>query len=291
MLLFISYTLNAMADCDNYYENEAICSSKTIGYEGFSCYKVINNNDYKCITFPDNKEIQKLFFQQRNGIVKEFHSAFPVVEGNEDADKPLFEGTKDKYEKGETIETKDLILSDEDKIVLKSKNTCAYYNYGRVDSNPSSTYPDITDKNICFNAKQFNDLKNLIDCGYATITFITPEKNYIIKTCYYINNKKMPSEFIYLLREHFFNIESGVSIDFLSQIFNMLKGDGERRKLSDLNYEAIVEDKNGRKIKYTNDDKQFRIISEGNEEEEKGSKGVFIKFNILLLLSLLILWC
>ena len=101
----------------------------------------------------------------------------------------------------------------------------------------------------------------------------------------------MPSEFMYLLREYFYNIESQVNLDFLTQIFNMLKGNGDRRRLSDLNYEAIVENKNGRKIKYTNDDKQFRIISEGNEEEEKGSKGVFIKLNILLLLSLLFLCC
>ena len=219
----------------------------------------------------------------------------------------LCEGTKNTYEIGEAIESKDLKLTDEDKTVLMSKKTCAYYISGRIKNNPSETYPEITDKNLCFNAQKFNDFTDLIDCGYATISFITDEKTYTIKTCYYIDNKELPPDFINILRDYLFDDDSDSSLEFFTEIYNHLTKDKKGRRLSSLNYEVIVENKNGKKIKYTNDDKQYISISEGNEEEEnsnkkeessnkkeessnekeESSKGFFIKFNIILLLSLL----
>lgn len=104
---------------------------------------------------------------------------------------PLLEGVKNSYEEGEIFEPKTLRLSDQDKAVLKSKKTWAYY-YIKGSDQTQSKYIDITDKNICFNANQFSDLANLVNCGYATINFINGDTTYTIKTCYYINNKQLP---------------------------------------------------------------------------------------------------
>lgn len=51
----------------------------------FSCYKrsYVEDNNEKCITLPKNKELQQLYLTFRNGLIKEFHSAFAenIIEG------------------------------------------------------------------------------------------------------------------------------------------------------------------------------------------------------------------
>ena len=42
------------------------------------------------------------------------------------------------------------------------------------------------DKNICFNADQFSDLKGLVNCGYATIKVKYSNKLYAFNNCFTI---------------------------------------------------------------------------------------------------------
>ena len=65
---------------------------------------------------------------------------------------------KEFYNTGETIKIYPGSLSSVDLDILKSENTCSYYFYGKHAKNPSRRYIKIEDKNICFNARKFNEI-------------------------------------------------------------------------------------------------------------------------------------
>ena len=104
----------------------------------------------------------------------------------------------------------------------------------------------------------------------------------------------MPSELINIFRDYLYNDNSDNSIHFLKRIYaDITNNQGDE---STLKKEIVVENKNGRKIKYSSENNKIQILEEGKDENEgeskENSKGVFIKFNILLLLlSLLFLGC
>ena len=65
--------------------------------------------------------------------------------------------------KKETIEIDLVPYSTDDRNKVKSGETCGFYYNERLQENFSKgvlEYKDITDKNTCFNAKQFDALKN-----------------------------------------------------------------------------------------------------------------------------------
>ncbi len=88
------------------------------------------------------------------------------------------------------------LSNENDKNIIKGNNTCGYISLGRyIDNidNYINGYPNIEDKNACFNVDQFDDLKNLIDCGYAEIIFDTySEEIKTNKTCFYMPNENLP---------------------------------------------------------------------------------------------------
>ena len=189
---------------------------------------------------------------------------------------------KETYNTNEIVETEKATLSSEDKEILLSGKTCSYYYYGRYYYDlEKKSYPNITDKNTCFNAKQFDDLKNLLDCGYATINFSYKNKDYSIKTCYLIPNDNMPK----LFNEFYMNYiksdleEKEGSLHFIADcIAGSCTGEDydededydeegnrrrRRRRLSNLKYNIEVENKSGKKVKYTSDSNTFEVISNG----------------------------
>lgn len=277
-------------------DDKTKCSTHSVEYNGFSCYPFSHEDDdeYGCNSFPDNGNTQKAYFKLVNGMVKEIYSGYPgLMEDDDISDIHQISSKKETYKKGEEIILKYSNISKSDMEIINSNKTCSYYYYGRIldyleeiayDYSKYKGYPNIEDKNICFNAKQFPDLKDLIDCGFATIKYNNGLKDYEFKTCFYIPNNKMPEELGKYLKSTF--IDPVFTDETLSAVLEhgTQNDDGNTRLLSTANsYEVVVEDKNGKKIKWTDSSTDIEVIEKGN------NSNMFV-LNIILLLSLILLY-
>ena len=295
LTLFSIICCNAFS-CDS-ETNQEKCDAHIIDdYEGFSCYKInIENENYKgCGSFPDDPNSQKVFFNLLNGMQKEFYSGTPDYFDEEAQDIDFYTGNKESYQKGEEIILKGVSFSDEEKNNLKNKKTCTYLYYWRYYDNIENSfsqgkqyegYPNIEDKNICFNAEQIPELKDIIDCGYADINYTSNGKEYNIKTCFYIPSEKMPEKLGEYFKTNFIDVAFQTIIydliidneDYYRNITSSLE---DSRRLSTNSYEVIVEDKYGRKVKYTN----------GKSKEEKiQNSSKIINLNIILSLFFILI--
>lgn len=281
-ILLISYIFCDLDICEK-VDDMTKCTTTKTNINGLSCYKVklVDDDDnIFCYEFPDSNDGQKAYWKINAGMDKDTNSR----RINNDYDE-IYIGRKETYENSETIELIPATWTENDKKIFNEHNTCAYLYYGRYIDNKSkysTGYPDITDKNTCFNADQFEDLKNLVDCGYAEMTFTEGTVQKSIKTCFYIPNDNMPKDVEIILNSNYLK-------DYLNDIYKILYEvkDSERRRLSSINYEVVVEDKNGKKVKYTSDSDEI-VNVEVDTEKKKSSCGI-LKFNIFLFFSLLLL--
>ena len=64
----------------------------------------------------------------------------------------------------------------------------------------------------------------------------------------------------------------------------------EKRRLSTLTYNIEVENKNGKKVRYSSEKEGFEVISEGSKESSGTTGGLssYLKTNIILILLLFI---
>ena len=305
-LAFFSIIFCTAESCDD-EEDATKCSTHTIEYNGFSCRKFsyVNSDETGCTPFPDNAGSQKGFLNIMNGMTKELFSGIPtsLLEVNGINELPQFSSNKESYSKGEEINLTLNELTRSDINLIYSKSTCSYYFYGKVwdylmdfQKNISNYkgYPNITDKNLCFNVKQFSDLKDLVDCGYAEIKYKSGNKEYEVKTCFYIPNNKMPEELGKYLKAKF--IDTLMEDDgAISQTFQLIEQYDEMAKtLKEANanrraatikpsYEIVVENKDGKKVKWTDTSSDVEVIDKGNDSN-------MFKLNIILLLSLLLFY-
>ena len=137
-------------------------------------------------------------------------------------------------------------------------------------------YQNIEDKNICFNADKFDEIKDLIDCGYATIRFSFGYDIHQIKTCFLIPNDNLPDNLTLQFKTHIIeDIEKNFGVTH-KLFYKIAKAHKENNwdeeiitnKFNSLVYIIEVENKYGRKVKYSNDNK-MEIISEGNKSNNK----------------------
>jgi hypothetical protein len=266
------------------------------------------------MTFPTNEDNQKIFFKFVNGIMKEIFSIYGNLLdelGNEFIDtleSQLKKSNKESYTTSETIKITSGKLSNLDKTIIKSEQTCNFYFYGRYykslmdqlnkGNDVNRNYIDITDKNICYNARKFNEFKNLIDCGYAEIKVRFEGKDYTIKTCYSMPTANLPE----LFNEAYSSYQNEF-IDFmLSSIIRSVAGKevdieyeggmGRRRRLqTEYTYDIEVENKYGRKITFSSsNEKSYIVKAQGvpgpveELESESGNKSEFIGINLILLI-------
>lgn len=293
LLILISYIYCSTDSCEN-ESDQSKCESHAVEFNGFSCYKFKDDYEKGCTVYPDKAESQKAAFKFVNGMQKEISSGY--IKEDLDFDKmELYSANKETYSKGEEIVLNEVKLTSEDKRILTSKKTCSYQYYGRfvdyvynlVDYRNYNGYPNIEDKNVCFNVEQFPDLTDLIDCGYAEIKFrVTNDKQYIIKTCFYIPDNNMPEDFGAYLKKNF--IDDIIFNGIMPSLFYSIESldsqlDSQIRRLDASKYEVIVEDKNGKKVKYTSGSSEIEILEKGNNYFH------CLKLNIILLLSLLFL--
>ena len=298
------------------------CNDIKVDEEDLYCFKADFENsdavDGACLPFPTNPDYQKLYFKFVNGLVKELGSSMGSFwdslgsEGYEFFELLLFQSKKESYTTSETIEVTSGKLSNLDKTIMKSKQTCSYYLYGRYydsvvslleegnNNNVNKNYEDITDKDICYNARKFNDFKNLIDCGHAEIKLKINDKDFTLKTCYPMPTANLPD----LYKKEYSKFQKEFIVDSMLQYIvyamagediNDLGGifDSRRRRLdSDFSYDITVENKYGRKITFSSKNaNSYTVDAKGDPtpfeslEPENGSKS-FIGINLILLFLL-----
>ena len=288
------------------------CKNHDIEFNGFSCYKlkvdIIDADDgddgLYCYPFPDKSETQKKYRKFIFGYSKELASSreeikkdFMAIQGAE-----IFK--EETYSKDDTITFKLEKFSNEDKKIINGNKTCSYLMSGRYVDNIKkypSGYPNIKDKNICQNAEQFSDLKGLANCGLATINYTTLDfeiKNF--STCYFIPDNKFPKEleflwrYLYFPEDNLWEILDWEDDEYEKNIGNkgnkIFKKSKNKRKLdSILSYEIIVEDKFGKKVKYSSNSTEIEVIEKGDENATSFSKRISIYQKMNLLFGLLLL--
>ena len=312
LFLVICSTVCDWESCAN-EEDTTKCSSHILdGIDGYSCRIChIPDFDYDteeeeeeeevdvCGAYPDSAEDQKIFWRLSLGEWKESLSAQKLFI-NEFSDlKIIPEPTKDYFAKDEIVEYKLRKLTNEEKTTIQNAKSCAYQYAGRFFEDPEAKL-NITDKNTCFNAYQFSELKDLVNCGYSTIRYNISGHNFTVNTCFYIPDNHLPNNVKNLFKQFF--VELGISsiIGYSYEGPSDLKSKqkkflGRKRKLQDENYqyEVIVEDKYGKKYKYVNDEVEPEVIEEGLQGNRiygsNDSKTPLIKISLLLLIISLIL--
>lgn len=330
-ILLFYYCCCTIEQCDDETDINK-CNNIQIEYDGFYCFKakLYDDNDSKCTVLPKDPDNQKIFWKLRDGFMKEMLSGYgkhlldDYGEGekeeelniDEEFDKPK----KESYNTNEIVETEKATISSKDKEILLSEKTCTYYYFGKYYYDlEKKGYPNITDKNTCFIANQFDDLKNLLDCGYATINFSFNNKDYSIRTCYLIPNDNMPklfNEFYMKYIKSDLEEKDGSLYFIVDCIAGSCEGgyyddenyDGDedydeegsrrrrrRRRLSNLKYNIEVENKSGKKVKYSSDSSTFEVISNGQsngqsntQSNAQSNNNSYSKLNLNLLLLFLL---
>ena len=289
LFYLIQLVLNADLNCSDIADRNGFtnCSLYEGGYPGFSCYQInIKTDDNQkefCSSFPDEQSVQKQYVHFYTGFQLEQYS---TISGNtlpEEAEPEKYLGylfwipEKETYSKGETIQYKKYELTDSDKKVIQNKKNCFNLYYGKIFEIMMKHTPDqlssisINDKNLCFNAEQFKELEDLLDCGYAQLNFETKSKKYQIKTCFFVQTEEMADDLLYPF--------SQLSINALTAFMDIVvemnkdgilqKNANKIRKLEEeiIDYEIIIESKNGKKIRYTKDKDFLEVIEKGSDVE------------------------
>jgi len=323
LLLLAFYAINCtLNECINEGDTSK-CYSHEVDVDNFTCHLVHYDSSSiknrfdedelfylladKCIPYPDLAQDQKTFWDLNHGNGKEEMSIISPFES--EMTSFLFDPEKESYSKDEDITVKPKEFSSTDMKTIKSKNTCMYKFLGK--SIEANKLVNTEESKECYNVYQFPDHENLINCGHATINFSSNGKNYEYKTCFFIPDYHLDKHF-----EKYFKVvyvENFVGLlanavrneldteQTISAIKSHLK-EGTRRKLqstNNLNYELIVEDKYGKKYKYSGDKDEPELIEEGMQgDKEYGSnhyvdnvddsKMTLINYKLLLLLASLI---
>ena len=274
LILIFSIYCDNIDDCEN-----ADSKCNTYSIEGYTCNQF---EDEGCIAIPSDKQSQEAYFNVYSGLMKEMSCTSDSYE-----DFAIELPSKKYFSSEETITTPSQNLEEKDKKILEKKNLCSYLFFGDYllnSENYTNGYPEITEKTKCFNVDQFDDLKNLIDCGYAEITYTDGSEKKKLKTCFYIPNNNIPEKVLTLFKRDFVD---EIFDDLIKDILDTINGgneeeeeDGERRRLSSLSYdEIVVENKNGKKVKYTSDSNTIEIVEKGKDDNSLG-----LELNILILL-------
>ena len=276
-----------MFECSNALDQRK-CNDIKVELSDFYCFKakLFFNKLTKCFPFPKKAKKQKLYLNIHNGLTKELYSFFGSYvkemekenpEKLKDSTKGLLHTKKEFYKKDDIIEIEERTFTKKDLDIISKENTCTYHLYGKYKWKEEVDYENIEDKNICFNADKFDDIKDIIDCGYATIRFSFGYDIHQIKTCYLIPNDNLPHNLTALFKSQIIgDIEENIGIThaLFNKIAKAHKVNNDEwdeeiniNRLNSLVYIIEVENKYGRKVKYSNDN-EMEIISEGNKSKE-----------------------
>ena len=236
-------------------------------FKNWKCVKTYNQNDPSypsCTYFPINENAQNIFSNIENGENKEENSKYPNGL-HTSSYKQIFEINNKNIEINHSITNKDIQIQ-------QNKNTCAYISFGQYyeqvsecESTKDSSeckikYEGVKDKNKCFNADQFDDLKNLINCGFAQVKISFGGEEKITTLCSYIPTENLNEDILPYFKYRYID---KIIIDDLKEIIeDDLIG---RRLETEIIYEMLVEDKDGNKVKYTSGN--YKVEKIGYEED------------------------
>jgi hypothetical protein len=313
LLALYSINCNTYDDCTE-ETNITNCSSHDVKEIGnFNCHPVHFVSDTEtedsCTVYPNSANDQKVYWKLMSGIGKESLSGLRPLFGQSDdnLDDYIVVPDKEYYEANEIINAKLTALSSDDMKIINNNNTC-FYKFANQQYLLSleGNIVNITDRNQCFNTDQFSDLENLINCGYATITYKSEAGSpFTIKTCYFIPDNKMPDSFQKFFKTLFMDYQLYQLMSFEPQegdsgetLNNLRKFKTNFKKGVDspnFKYELTVEDKYGKKYKYTDKSDSPEVIEEGMQGDKiynnnvNHSKTTFINYILLLFMISLIL--
>lgn len=290
LFYFVYCTMDSCSE-EKEYEN---CTSHDIELNNYSCYQIKyfdgTTDTKRCIPFPDEKKTQVLYWNLFKGTVKEFYSA--TKETDYFGADTLNTLNKDSYKKGEELFMLPIngTESPEDMERYTNKNTCFYKFYGKFYENETIPYQNITDKNICYNVDQFNELKNLLNCGYGEIKYVVNGTTYAVKSCFFVPGKNMTDDLRKIYKKFFVDklFEKGI-----------IPSNIETSTDDEIKYDIIVEDKNGQKVEYSSDLDDIKVLVNAMAENSKNQtenddfddnddiqpirlKGDYYKFGIIL---------
>ena len=313
----------------------SVCNSIKVEYDDFYCYKANNlfgEYNETCIPYPKKKDEQKMYWDLYNGLNKELLSSigkyineeinleelYSQIESRTPTQKEMelimsatlkelleeeifFKSKREFYDINEIVETETASLTSKDKEVFASENTCGYHMMRKFLYEQKAE--NITEKNTCFKVNKFDDLKDILDCGYAIFKYKIDGQNYEYRTCFLLPTTNMPKNFSMMFTDSIKTaIEDG---GFIEDLLSTAAGKGENeygniadkkssRRLSEMTYTVEVENKDGRKVKYSSDKANLGVIAEGTktkpEESENGSgknKISYLTFGLILLISIL----
>jgi hypothetical protein len=270
------------------------------GFDFLSCYKYeANNNPHKCFPLFTSEKLQKAYFRYSRGIFKETYSIF---EDGESRTGLTFD--KETYSRDDIIKIKEVkindILTEKDKNIIKSKNTCKYRNYARfidVDFYKGNKEINVTDKNVCFNVDQYDDLKDLMDCAYYTAKGKIDNKTFVFTNCLGVIDKNADSDLKKYYLKQIFKTDYITTVQHpiisaynayvaKTTAYDKVKRQMASQKLQD--FEVVVEDRDGNKIIYN---ENGDIIGGDDEDIKKILSSSRNGLNILLLLFLFLFLC
>ena len=267
------------------------CQKHTIEprFKYYSCFKYVNedlpNLELKCNLYFTNEELQKIFYKYQVGTFKEWGTA---NKGN----------SKIGYVEGDTYKEKVMkikdVLTKEDEEIFFGKNNCFYRAHARFyDDYEGERYINISDKNVCYNVDRFEDLKDIMDCGYATITGKYKNKSFVLTNCVQILDKNADELFKDYYKDHLLEYKinyyfNHVIPSFLEMAKYNISTNFQKNDVQD--YVISVEDRYGNIVKYNINEE--RIDGDDGEDEEddpqkildSSSRNIRNTLNILILL-------
>ena len=215
----------------------------------YSCFKYENEDfpdiEQKCTLYYTNEELQKLYYKYQVGRFKEW----ATMNGGNAA---IY------YVKGDTVHRKEMeiedVLTKEDEKIFFGKNNCWYKAYARFYNDyEGERYINISDKNVCYNVDRFEDLKDIMDCGYATIKGKYKNNSFVLTNCAYILDKNVDERFKDFYKDGELSYEilyyfNHVVPSFLEMAKYNISTNFHRDDVQD--YEISIEDRYGNIVTY-----------------------------------------
>ena len=277
LLMILAYIYCTFDSCDS-EEDPSKCQSHSIEISDMSCYLYEEKNEKHCQAYPDDKNLQKLILKYGIGIMKETFSMMEndydengkkTFDIDKDLDKEnISKPEKDTYNKGETIKIKDFPMKDfltsNDIKIIKDGNTC----YNRYYQNLKKLKVKSLNNSTCLNVDEFEDIKDLLECGVATGEITYKNKDYKFYNCFHMADKNADPKFKQFYYEFysltfFQQLKEEILQEFVEEVGQYLKVNNlKKRKLEvpmDYDFKLKVEDKYGNIVIF---DKNGKIIDE-----------------------------
>ena len=254
-------------------KNPSQCQSHSIEITGVSCYTFEENNRKYCSPYYDKQNTQKLMKKFSTGEMKEVFSYMEhyLEEGKKIFDieeyivnETIFLPEKDTYKKGETIKqveypVKDFITSNDIKLI-KSGNTCSNLIFQNIINRKMKS----ENKTACHNVEVFDDLKDLMGCGFSDYIITYKNKDYHYYNCFRIPDAKADSDFKQMFYDFYHSsffqeTIKEVLTEFTEEVgqYSNVKNSKKRELQEQTDYDltVVVEDKYGNIIKFDKDGK------------------------------------